>query len=161
RVATQNRTLSFVDRVAYQHAIEEAYSRQRISLKESAGSKPSLDAGMPTGAAHQVKGMTGNPITGDSFTFSPTGSLGTARTEHTGTLLPNGKVLAAGGANSDGYLTSTELYDPAGGSWSITGSLGTARTEHTATLLFNGKVLVAGGSGIGNVDLTSAEVYDP
>ena len=63
---------------------------------------------------------------------------------HTATLLPNGKVLVAGGNNS-GILTSAELYDPASGSWSATGSLNTARYQHTATLLPNGKVLVAGG----------------
>ena len=79
--------------------------------------------------------------------------------EHTATLLPNGKVLVAGGYNS-GYLTSAELYDPASGSWSATGSLNTARQAHTATLLPNGKVLVAGGDN-GSGYLTSAELYDP
>ena len=67
------------------------------------------------------------------------------RTSHTATLLPNGKVLVAGGYNGFGSLSSAELYDPATGSWSPTGSLGTARDSHTATLLPNGKVLVAGG----------------
>ena len=64
---------------------------------------------------------------------------------HTATLLPNGKVLVAGGSNGGGSLSSAELYDPASGSWSTTGSLATARDYHTATLLPNGKVLVAGG----------------
>ncbi len=66
---------------------------------------------------------------------------------HTATLLPNGKVLVAGGFNG-GFtiLTSAELYDPASGSWTATGSLNTARAYHTATLLPNGKVLVAGGN---------------
>ena len=67
-------------------------------------------------------------------------------TVHTATLLPNGKVLVAGGCGIGSHsLSSAELYDPATGSWSGTGSLGTARSEHTATLLPNGKVLVAGG----------------
>src|SRR5258707_576877 len=64
------------------------------------------------------------------FTFGNTGSLNTGRTFHTATLLPNGKVLVAGGQGPSGILTSAELYDPASGSWSATGSLTTARAEH-------------------------------
>ena len=75
-------------------------------------------------------------------------------------MLPNGKVLVAGGYNPGGYLDSAELYDPASGTWGATGSLNTARYSHTATLLPNGKVLVAGGiNGLGF--LSSAELYDP
>ena len=92
--------------------------------------------------------------------WSATGSLGTARDDHTATLLPNGKVLVAGGENGSGALASAELYDPATGTWSATGSLATARDYHTATLLPNGKVLVAGGFN-GSGDLASAELYDP
>src|SRR5262245_15214880 len=65
-----------------------------------------------------------------------------ARNFHTATLLPNGKVLVAGGFDLG---TRAELYDPATDTWTMTGSLRTARTMHTATLLPNGKVLVAGG----------------
>src|SRR6266478_549599 len=79
------------------------------------------------------------------FTFATTGSLDTARYRHTATLLPNGKVLVAGGVNSSGSLASAELYDPATGTWTATGDLGGERGLHTATLLPNGKVLVAGG----------------
>ena len=42
-------------------------------------------------------------------------------------MLPNGKVLVAGGITSSGYLASAELYDPASGTWTATGSLATAR----------------------------------
>ena len=75
-----------------------------------------------------------------------TGDLTTARAEHTATLLPNGKVLVAGG-DGTGSLASAELYDPATGMWTATGSMATARVFHTATLLSNGRVLVAGGYG--------------
>ncbi len=99
-----------------------------------------------------------DPATG---LWSATGSLATARERHTATLLPNGKVLVAGGDNGFlNYLSSAELYDPASGLWSATGSLATARAEHTATLLPNGKVLVAGGIG-SSTYLSSAELYDP
>jgi hypothetical protein len=45
-----------------------------------------------------------------SGTWTATGSLATARRFHTGTLLPNGKVLVTGGYNGI-YLSSAELYD--------------------------------------------------
>ncbi len=93
-------------------------------------------------------------------TWTATGNLGTARKNHTATLLPNGKVLVAGGNNSTA-LSSAELYDPATGTWTATGNLGTARKNHTATLLPNCKVLVAGGEDSGSNALSSAELYDP
>ena len=63
-----------------------------------------------------------------SGSWSATGSLNTARYCHTATLLPNGKVLVAGGADGSGsVLASAELYDPASGTWTATGSLNTAR----------------------------------
>jgi hypothetical protein len=105
------------------------------------------------------------PCVGGSGVFENTGSLGTPRTSHTATLLPNGKVLVAGGSSSDGgdgALASAELYDVMSGTWSATGSLGTARSHQTATLLPNGNVLVAGGYNVGEGGaLASAELYDP
>jgi len=90
--------------------------------------------------------------------WTPTGSLATARADHSATLLPNGKVLVAGG-QTPLALTSAELYDPVTGTWSATGSLVGPRCQHTATLLPNGQVLVAGGAAADY--LTSAELYDP
>ena len=97
-----------------------------------------------------------------SGTWTATGSLNAGHSQHTATLLPNGKVLVAGGSNGTGnYLTSAELYDPATGTWTATGSLGAARFSHTATLLPNSKVLVVGGGNSSSGALASAEVYDP
>ena len=104
--------------------------------------------------------------TGTLVAFQNTGPLGTARHAHTSTLLPNGKVLVAGGGNlpagtfTTTYLTSAELYDPATGMWTPTGSMVTARGHHTATLLPDGKVLVAGGQN-NTGPQASAELYDP
>jgi galactose oxidase-like protein len=93
--------------------------------------------------------------------FTVTGSMTTARLLHTATLLPNGKVLIAGGGGNSGPISSAELYDPATGIFSATGSMTIARQGHTATLLPNGKVLIAGGESCGGCQLSSAELYDP
>jgi acyl-CoA reductase-like NAD-dependent aldehyde dehydrogenase len=92
-----------------------------------------------------------DPSTGS---FSVTGSMAEARAFHTATLLPNGKVLVAGGGDEN---STAEIYDPAVGSFSITGGMEIGRSGHTATLLPNGSVLVAGGGIFAG--LASAELY--
>jgi hypothetical protein len=102
------------------------------------------------------------PCAATPFEWEYTGSLKTARFHHTATLLPDGRVLVAGGEDQMNALASAELYDPATGTWSDTGSLNTARDSHTATLLPNGMVLVAGGrETIPGIGLANAEVYHP
>src|SRR5207237_9674534 len=91
----------------------------------------------------------------------PHGSLITARSRHTATLLPNGKVLVAGGNHGHAASSSAELYDPATGTWTATGSLGTARLRHTATLLSSGKVLVTGGENESDGVLNGLDAYEP
>ena len=84
----------------------------------------------------------------------------TSRQNHTATLLPDGKVLIAGGAGRD--LSSAEIFDPATGIFTATGSMLEARDRHTATLLTNGKVLIVGGyNHNAGWELSSAEIYDP
>jgi len=61
-----------------------------------------------------------------------------------GDLLPNGKVLVAGGDDSK-TLASAELYHPAIGLWTVPGSLAHSRVHPTATLLPDGKVIGVGG----------------
>jgi large repetitive protein len=94
--------------------------------------------------------------------FSPAGKMSTQRALHTGTLLPSGEVLIAGGYgdSSTRTLANAELYDPNNNSFRPTGDMRSPRNYHTATLLPNGKVLIAGGnSGAGS--LATAELYDP
>jgi hypothetical protein len=91
--------------------------------------------------------------------WSSTGSLNTARYNHTATLLNNGQVLVAGGGV---HLASAELYDPSTGKFSVTASLNTGRTDHATVLLTDGEALAMGGyagSG-GNIGyLSSAELF--
>jgi len=92
--------------------------------------------------------------------FTPTGSMGAARTSHTATLMNGGKVLVTGGGSSTATLSAAEIFDPASGSFAPTGSMGNARILHTATLLKNGKVLVTGGDN-SVATLATAELFDP
>jgi hypothetical protein len=50
-------------------------------------------------------------------TFSATGNMTVSRYVHTATLLPNGKVLIAGGQNppDQSSMRSAQLYNPATG----------------------------------------------
>jgi N-acetylneuraminic acid mutarotase len=89
-------------------------------------------------------------------------SMLVATANQTATLLKSGKVLIAGGNDSNNNpIGSAEQYDPTTNSWSAATSLATARYGHTATLLADGKVLVTGGNGVNNRPLASAELYDP
>lgn len=95
-------------------------------------------------------------------TWTPAGSLSTARSFHTATALADGKVLVTGGSNAyhNGDLASADLFDPVTDTWSAAGALNTARFAHTATALPDGRVLVTGG--ISDLrHLASAEIYDP
>jgi len=91
----------------------------------------------------------------DTETWSFAGDFNTPRGSHTATILPDGKVLVAGGtalverrSNTDSgivSLRSSELFDPDKGTWSFAGSLKTRRSGHTATLLPDGIPMLVGG----------------
>lgn len=118
-----------------------------------------------------------------SNSFSATGALQQARLGHGLSQLPDGRVLATGGfadwtapstgANflvaANSTLASTELWDPATGTWSPGPVMATARARHSHTPLANGAVLLAGGVTGGSgaappyqYTLTaSCELFDP
>jgi len=102
------------------------------------------------------------PPTVTAGTVVPTGNPAVARFSHTATLLPNNKVLIAGGMERNGvWLDSAELYDPASGRLTTAGKMTSRRAGATATLLANGKVLIAGGNDGSGGSLATAEIYDP
>ena len=101
-----------------------------------------------------------------SGTFSSSGTMASARAGHTATLLANGKILVAGGANAT-PLANTEIYDPSTGKFAPGPNMAAPRTNHTATLLGNGGVLVVGGVPqvapvyVQYSPTSTAEIYDP
>ncbi len=97
-----------------------------------------------------------------TFTTGP--SLAQARSVHTATTLPDGRILFAGGDrfDEDGYpeaLTTAEIFEPSpfpGRFVPTTGEMEVARSGHQATLLADGRVLLTGGSAS-----VVAEIFDP
>ncbi len=81
--------------------------------------------------------------------------LETARWHPFGVVLPDGNVLAIGGAQydnvvflgtpDDGATLETELYDPESNTWQTVAPMTVERTYHSSTLLLpDGRVLVGG-----------------
>ncbi|MFD9692917.1 Kelch repeat-containing protein, partial [Kitasatospora sp. NPDC059088] len=96
-----------------------------------------------------------DPATGS---WTPTGSLLTARKGHQATLLADGRVLVTGGdpaagpvTDPGGYdphsLATAEVYDPATGTWTALGPMPGGRRGHRCLALRSGLVLLIGGTG--------------
>ena len=135
--------------------------------------RPAVGGPSPEPSASEIASAPANPSASPSLaviqprepSWIATGDMTEGRYRQTATLLPDGKVLVAGGGGyvPDGILAlaSAELYDPGTGSWTATGDMATVREGHTATLLPDGKVLVAGGEDRDDKRLSSAELFDP
>jgi len=90
------------------------------------------------------------------------------RFQHNLVLLPDGKVLAVGGANVFSLTATTgqlpaEMWDPASESWTTMASMHDLRMYHSVALLLpDGRVLVAGGGRVSPArDYLTAEIYSP
>jgi N-acetylneuraminic acid mutarotase len=104
-------------------------------------------------------------------TWSPTGSLTTARAGHQATLLTDGRVLVTGGdpvpapdgTYSPHSLASAEVYDPHTGTWSPAADMPGGRSRHRAVRARTGAVLVIGGTrgAAFGAGYRSVLAYDP
>lgn len=91
--------------------------------------------------------------------WTNTGSMIVPRTRFASVVLPNGNVMAIGGAQSaavDPITATCEIYNVQTGTWSYAASMHNPCMEHDAIVLKNGKVFVSGGLGSIN-----CELYDP
>ncbi len=101
-----------------------------------------------------------------------TAAMGSARAMHTAALLPDGRVLVAGGASrwsnvkAGRVYATAEAYDETSGAWTPVAALGEPRYAHSAATLPagafpDGSVMIAGGWGRDRGDpRDTAEVYD-
>ncbi len=98
-----------------------------------------------------------------SGSWTSTATMSQARSYPSVTLLDDGSVLVAGGAEDNVPLAIAELYDPVAGTWAALPAMHVPRLQHTATLLDDGRVLVTGGGTSKNdrASTASAEIYDP
>jgi WD40 repeat protein len=115
-----------------------------------------------TAALKPVDDMESAVVSVGNLAFALT--MNAPRAAHTATLLPDGRILIAGGFRSEGRseipVASAELYDPERNAFYPTGEMKEARSGHTATLLPSGQVIIIGGWGVQG-RLATAELYDP
>lgn len=100
--------------------------------------------------------------------WQPTGSLNHKRVEHNAVLLPNGRILAIGGSETDNQVDAngegrfSEMYDPATGVWSIMAQQLYWRLYHsTALLLPDGRVASLGSNPQQGTYEQHIEIYSP
>ena len=92
--------------------------------------------------------------------FQPAGTLQTPRVSTTAVVLPDGRLLLAGGWAGSSVTDSTEIFDWRSGR-SVRGpDLSSARADMAAASLSDGRVILAGGyDGRGAAD--AIDLYDP
>ncbi len=106
------------------------------------------------GGNYEPSGEIYNPRAG---TFTVTGGLNALRVAYASALLPDGRVLIAGGYDENAALDTAEVFDPTTRHFTPTANnLDVPRSSFNAVTLNDGKVLIASGSaGV------TAELFDP
>jgi Protein of unknown function (DUF1566)/Galactose oxidase, central domain/Kelch motif len=124
-------------------ACQTVLSSAEIWSAGGAGADAGADAGTAVGGFAMAPQMAG------------------ARHHHTATLLTNGEVLMAGGADSTGSsIPTSEVYLPLAHQWVGTSALYMSRAFHIGVPLSDGRVLVSGGCNP-QTCIPFAEIFSP
>lgn len=101
-----------------------------------------------------------DPATGS---FTRTGKMAGIRGNPTASMLPDGRVLVAGGWTPlDPAPPSVEFFDPVNGQFTHGPDLIVRRYRHSAVTLPDGRIVLLGGVRVDNNDVIKAvEMYDP
>lgn len=100
------------------------------------------------GTALAIGGDAGGTSERYNATTNSWGSVSkmTSQRYHFASAMISSKVLVAGGMVTDTPLNSSEMFDPATGSWRVTGSMAYARAKFSIAPLPNGDLITAGSS---------------
>jgi hypothetical protein len=143
-----------------------------------------VSATLPDGRVLIAGGQNEGGFISDAELFNPTGDTfaklegagrepAEARQGAAAAALPDGRILILGGSNSSGDLSTAELFDPAGDTFTklegAGGEMTVAREHPLAVAMPDGQVLIAGGSTevleFGFIRreevVSSAELFDP
>jgi len=149
------------------HGRERVDSIESMSISRAAHTATLLLTGevLITGgcidASCEVRSASAELYHPESNSFTRIRDMVTPRVSHSATLLPDGKVLIAGGLGPDGIIGTAELYDPESRTFSEIGRMNTPRASQVAVLLQDDRVLLIGGGDGSHNSLASAELYDP
>ena len=85
----------------------------------------------------------------DTDFWSKSGDLTVGRSSHSATRMADNRVIVIGGLSPGvilpSYLKTTEIWDPADGTWAASALMANGRAGHRSNLLASARVLVTGG----------------
>ncbi len=101
-----------------------------------------------------------------SNSWSAIANMAVSRSAHTATLVPNGRVIVAGGTSGSiltpSSVASVQEFNPTTNAWRSLSSLQAARAGHGAAVTTDGLLVIFGGAGgTNNASLNSIEVIHP